>query len=385
MTGVIIGVDPHKRSATIEVINSREKVLDSGRYTTVTPGYQAMLATGRRHRDRQWAVEGCNGTGRHLAQRLIADGETVIDVPAKLSARTRALATGHGRKTDAADAHHIAVTALRTTGLRQVSADTTTTVIRLLIDRRDHLGVTRTETINRLHQLLTDLIPGGAKKKITPAQARTLLAGVTATDPLTRTRHRLATELLDDLAAIDTRTAAATRELNTLLATTGSRLMSLHGIATSGAARLLADIGDIRRFPSRGHFATYNGTAPTDVSSGDNTRHRLSRAGNRRINRVLHIMATCQLRYNTEGHAYYHRKRAEGKTPNEAMRALKRRLSDLVYRQMTTDATTTTETGPGGHPGTTPDSSATGSHPTTGTSEQSLPGPATTHPKTHTP
>jgi transposase len=153
MGKVIIGVDPHKRSATIEVIDQREQPLTVGRYGTDTRGYQAMLAAGRVFTDREWAVEGCNGIGRHVAQRLIADGEPVRDVPAKLSARTRAFATGHGRKTDAADAHHIAVTALRTPGLRTVTADDTTVVIRLLIDRRDQLGVTRTETVNRLHQL----------------------------------------------------------------------------------------------------------------------------------------------------------------------------------------------------------------------------------------
>src|SRR5262245_56259704 len=123
MTRVIIGVDPHKRSATIEVINGREQPVAAGRYRTDRDGYQAMLSAGRRHPDRIWAVEGCGGIGRHVAQRLLADGETVLDVPAKLSARTRAFATGNGRKTDPDDAHHIAVTALRTTGLRQVTAD----------------------------------------------------------------------------------------------------------------------------------------------------------------------------------------------------------------------------------------------------------------------
>ena len=118
--------------------------------------------------------------------------------------------------------------------------------------------------------------------------------------------------------------------------------MDLHGIGPSGAARLLVEVGDITRFPDRDHFASWNGTAPIDASSGDQVRHRLSRAGNRQINRVLHIMATVQLRNPTEGRAYYDRRKADGKTSMEAMRALKRRLSNIVYRTMVDDAITAT-------------------------------------------
>jgi transposase len=332
------------------------------------------------------AVEGCNGIGRHVAQRLVADGETVVDVPAKLAAKARVFDTGHGRKTDPHDAHHIAVTALRTPALRQVGADDTTVALRLLADRRDLLGVTRTETVSRLHQLLLELIPGGAKKNLTTRQARTLLDSVRvpAGDIVAATRHQLAGELVDELTVLDARMKTATKQLNAVLTTTGTTLTSLHGIGTSGAARLLGDIGDIRRFPSRGHFATWNGTAPIDVSSGDKHHHRLNRAGNRRINRTLHIMAIAQLRYDTPGRLYYQHKRAEGKTPMEAMRALKRRLSDAVYRRMITDdsATRRAATDPGGHTGAAPNSSAADSNPKVGTSDKSLPGPAYHHPKT---
>jgi len=386
MARLIIGVDPHKRSATIEVINDREHVLQQGRYATDSGGYQAMLAAGRRHGERVWAVEGCNGIGRHVAQRLVADGETVLDVPAKLAAKARIFDTGHGRKTDPHDAHHIAVTALRSRNLRQVSADGTTVALRLLADRRDQLGVTRTQTVSRLHQLLLELIPGGAKKNLRTSQARTLLdsVSVAAGDIVAATRHQLAGELVDELTALDAKMKSATKQLAALLATTGTALTGLNGIGTSGAARLLGDIGDIGRFPSRGHFATWNGTAPIDVSSGDNDHHRLNRAGNRRINRTLHIMAIAQLRYDTPGRAYYQRKRTEGKTAMEAMRALKRRLSDTVYRQMINDtkATTAPATGPGGHTGATLNSSAADPNPTIDTSDKSLPGPANHQPKT---
>jgi transposase len=174
MRRVIIGMDPHKRSATIEVIDEREKVLAQGRFGTDTEGYQTMLKLGRTYPNRVWAVEGCNGIGRHIAQRLVADGETVLDVPAKLSARARMFATGQGRKNDPVDAHSVAVVALRTTGLRQVVIDDVTVALRLLVDRRDGLGRARTDTINRLHKLLLELIPGGAKQFLSAPQARTL-------------------------------------------------------------------------------------------------------------------------------------------------------------------------------------------------------------------
>jgi transposase len=191
----------------------------------------------------------------------------------------------------------------------------------------------------------------------------------------------LASELITGLTQIDKKIKAANKELTELVEATGSGLQDLNGIGPSGAARLIGDVGDISRFATRGHFASWNGTAPLDASSGDRQRHRLSRAGNRRINRVLHIMAVVQLRHDTEGRAYYRRKLAAGKTPMEAMRCLKRRLSDVVYKQMINDAKEA-RTGPGGHVGATLQSSAADPIPMTSTSEQSLPEPAESQPRT---
>jgi transposase len=385
MGRVIIGMDPHKRSATVEIIDERETVLATGRFGTDRDGYAAMLALGRRFPDRVWAIEGCNGIGRHIAQRLLADAETVVDVPAKLSARVRVFATGQGRKTDPVDAHSVAVAGLRSKGLRQVTVDDVPAVLKLLVDRRDTLGQTRTELLNRIHHLLLELVPGGAKKFLSTDQARTLLNTVRPRDLVGRTRRRLAAELIGELVQVDKKIKTADKELTELVQSTGSSLRQLHGIGPSGAARLIADVGDIHRFASRAHFASWNGTAPLDASSGDQRRHRLSRAGNRRINRVLHIMAVVQLRHDTPGRAYYRRRLAEGKTPMEAMRALKRRLSDIVYRQMTRDAKPAPATSPGGHTGATLQSSAADPNPQANTSEQSLPGPADTHPRTQHP
>jgi hypothetical protein len=220
---------------------------------------------------------------------------------------------------------------------------------------------------------------GGCAVDLSAAQAKALLAKIRPRDPAGKARRRVAAELISDLERLYQRKKAASKELNALLSATGSTLTSLHGIGPSGAARLLAEVTDITRFPSKAHFASWDGTAPIDASSGDQVRHRLSRAGNRQVNRALHIMAVVQLRNSTEGRAYYDRKVAAGKTPMEAMRALKRRLSDIACHQMIADARATA-TGPGGHLGAATGSSAAGLHPSTGASEKSLPGPATHDP-----
>ena len=314
MSKVIIGMDPNKRSATIEVMTADEAVLGGGRYGTDAAGIAAMLAAVRRWPERTWAVEGSRGTGRHLASRLVAAGEQVVDVPPKLSARTRLFTAGQGRKTDAADAHAIALAATRGKGLQPVTGDPRLEVLRVLADRRRALGEDHTRMICQLHQLLADLIPGGAKKALSAAQARALLARVRPRDAAGQARRRVAAELIGDLERVYQRKKAADKELAAALRATGPTLMTLDGIGPSGAARLLVEAGDIARFPDRGHFASWNGTAPIDASSGDHVRHRLSRAGNRQINRVLHIMAVVQLRHPAKGRACYDRKVAAGKT-----------------------------------------------------------------------
>ena len=390
---VVIGMDPHKRSATIEVMTGDETILGGGRYATDEAGFAAMTDYVNRVQphveDRVWAVEGCNGIGHHIAMRLVAAGEHVIDVPPKLSARARVFATGQGRKTDATDAHSVALVGTRMAGLRPVVNDEQLAVLRVLVDRRRSLGEDHTRMVSQLHHLLLELIPGGAKRDLSAAQAKALLAKVRPRDVAGKTRRRIAAELINDLERIYTRKKAADKELRALVAATGTKLLDLKGIGPSGAARLLVEVADITRFPDRDHFASWNGTAPIDASSGDHVRHRLSRAGNRQINRVLHIMATVQLRNPTEGRAYYDRRKADGKTSMEAMRALKRRLSNIVYKTMFDDAITHavagSETGPGGQRGNDSDSSATGSHPHAGSTDKPLPGPAKTQPKTPLP
>ncbi|EYR61818.1 transposase, partial [Actinotalea ferrariae CF5-4] len=320
MACVIIGVDPHRLSATIEVVDQHGDLLGSGRFTTDKAGYALMRSYVKAWPQRVWAVEGANGAGRPLAQRLVEAGEQVLDVPAKLAARVRLFDTGHNRKTDALDAHSIAMVAVRTSGLRVVAADGELEALRMLTDRRDELARLRVQIVNRLQRLLAELIPGQRKKDLSAAQAKAMLSTVRPRDIAGKTRRRMAAEEIADLVAVDTKLKKIKAELKAAVLARGSRLLDVYGVGPAGAARILADVGDVARFADRNRFASWTGTAPLDASSGEQIRHRLSRAGNRRMNHVLHVAAIVQLRHDTEGRAYYRRKLAAGKTPMEALR-----------------------------------------------------------------
>ena len=230
---VVIGMDPHKRSATIEVMAADEAIQGAGRFGTDKEGYATMLRYGRRWPDRVWAIEGCAGIGKHIANRLLADGEQVVDVPPKLSARARVFATGQGRKTDATDAHSVALVGTRKAGLRPVVNDEQLAILRILVDRRRSLGEDHTRMVSQLHQLLLELIPGGAKKDLSARQAKALLAKVRPRDAAGKTRRRVAAELISDLERIYARKKAANKELTELVAATGTALMDLPGIGPS--------------------------------------------------------------------------------------------------------------------------------------------------------
>ena len=397
MSRVIVGVDPHKKSVTIEAVDEHGAVLATGRFGTDSSGLRLLLKYVREQwPHHRWAIEGARGVGRPLAQRLLAQGETVVDVPAKLAAQVRVFDTGNARKTDATDAHAVAMVALRTPRLTVLRYDEELIALRLLTDRRDELSHLRVQTVNRLQRLLTELIPGGAKRDLSARQAKRLLATVKPRSLVGKTMRRMAAEEIADLVAVDAKLKTSKKELRAAVQDRGSHLMDLFGVGPAGAARILSDVGDIARFPDRNHFASWTGTAPLDASSGEQIRHRLSRAGNRRMNHVLHIAAIVQIRHDTEGRAYYRRKLAESKTPMEALRCLKRRLSDAVYRQLIADAPPASaagedQAGPGGHSGASSQSSAADLFtPVIGSSDQPLPGPAPTtlprrrtHAKTH--
>jgi DNA-binding transcriptional ArsR family regulator len=177
-------------------------VLDRGRFATDRDGAAAMLRFAARWPQRTWAIEGCNGIGRHVANRLLAGREEIVDVPPKLSARARVVATGQGRKTDATDAHSVALVGTRMAGLRPVVYNEQLAVLRVLVDRRRSLGGDHTRMISQLHQLLLELIPGGAKTALSAAQAKTLLATVRPRDAAGKARRRVAAELISDLERV---------------------------------------------------------------------------------------------------------------------------------------------------------------------------------------
>jgi len=238
-----------------------------------------MLRDARRWPERVWAVEGCSGIGRHVATRLLGDGEQVVDVPPKLSARARVFSTGQGRKTDATDAHSSPLSAPGWPAFDRSSTISTSSCCGSWPTGAGRSAEDHTRMVAQLHQLLLELVPGGAKKDLSAAQGKALLAKVRPRDAAGKARRRVAAELIADLERIYARKKAAEEELRELIEATGTSLLRLNGIGPSGAARLLIDVGDITRFPTKGHCASWNGTAPLDASSGDQIRHRLSRAG----------------------------------------------------------------------------------------------------------
>jgi transposase len=247
------------------------------------------------------------------------------------------LSVGHGRKSDPDDAVSVAITARNVPALRPVGVEDQAVVLHLLTKRRQDLVAARTQTINRLHRLLMDLIPGGARRNLTAKRATALLSGVTPTSAPAVTRWQLATELVDDVRQLEQRIAAVEAHIKAAVAQSRTSLVQLFGVGPVLAATFLGEVGDIGRFPTKHHFAAHTGTAPLEASSGQVIRHRLSRAGDRKLNHALYMMAMVQVRRPSAGQVYYQRKRAEGKSPKEALRCLKRRLSDAVYRCLLAD------------------------------------------------
>jgi transposase len=336
---VLIGVDPHKASNTLAVFDPVARTpVDGGRFANTKKGYDQLLAFARRWNDRRWAVEGCHGAGRSLSQRLVREGELVFDVPPKLAARVRVYSQGHGRKTDRDDAISIGLAALDGQGIYLVGLDDITVSLRLLCDRRDELTSLRTQAVCRLHRLLAELTPGGLRGELSARKAEEILLRVCPEGEVGQIRLQVALEHLGDVRALDQKLKESERQIAALVKTSGSTLTELFGVGPIIAGRVVAETGDVARFPDADHFASYNGTAPIEASSGDQVRHRLSRKGNRRLNHAIHMAAVTQVRQrHSAGRAYYERKRLENKSPKEALRCLKRRLSDVIFRQLVAD------------------------------------------------
>ena len=247
--------------------------------------------------------------------------------------------TGRSNKNDPNDAHSIAVAALRAPALRSVEPADHGEVLRLLSKRNSDLGRQRSRVVCRLHSLFAELSPGGIAKEMYVSDAEALLAKVRPDSPAQQMRFDLVLELLDDVRRLDDQIKTSHRRIRLAVRASGTSVTEVYGVGPIHAAMVIGYSGDVRRFANRDAYASYNGTAPVERSSGGRIVHRLSQRGNRKVNHALHMVAVTQIRNpGTEGRIYFERKVAEGKTKKEALRSLKRQISNAVYRQLVLDA-----------------------------------------------
>lgn len=371
---VFIGIDPHKRLHAVVVVNDVGEVQVRAEFPNTKEGFAELRRLGKRWKERTWAVEGCNGVGKHLAQRLFAAGERVVDVSTRRAALVRVFAGGNGRKNDDTDAHSIAMVALHTPDLPEVEADGRHVALRLVSHRRKELIGLRTQAVCRIHRDLQVLIPGGAARKLSAARAKELLATIKPRDEVGKLRRRLIADQIKDLERLDRQIEKLDVELAELVDDTPTSLRELYGVGIITTALILGEVGNVARFADKNHFASYNGTAPADRGSAGNPQPSVNSKGNRRINHAIHVVAVTQVRHHPPAKALYARKISEGKTKREALRVVKRRVSDAVFRRLVLDAQQV-EVGPGGQTGATLQSSASGLSPEASSSDQPQPGP----------
>ncbi len=334
---ITIGVDPHKSSHTAVALDEAGQVHGELRVPADQATHRRLLEWAEHWPERTWAIEGAHGLGHLLAQQLLTTGEVVVDVPATLASRARQLDRGHGRKTDGIDARTVALVAQRRPDLRRVAPEDHAGVLRLLSDRRDELAAERRRVVNRLHRLLRDLRSGGAPTELSAKIAAGLLGRIRPLGTVAVERKAMARQLVADLRRLDRALAENRCRCAAAVAASGTSLTSVFGISDVLAAKILGHTGDVRRFASADRFASYTGTAPVEVSSGELTRHRLARGGNRSLNNALHLAGRVQVMHPGPGRDHYARKLAEHKSSTEAMRSLKRQLAKIVYRRMVAD------------------------------------------------
>jgi transposase len=336
---VLIGVDPHKVSLAVAVVDeATDELLERASFPQDRTGLRRLERWPRRFPERRWAVENAGRLGRHLAVRLAVKGESVVDVPPKLSARVRVLSTGNARKNDGLDALATALAASHNERLAAVDPEAASEALRLLSERREDLVAERTRALNRLHALLWDLLPGVVAGKLSADRAARILRSIRPQGASARLRRRLASEVLRDVRTLDRKIADLSGRIEAEVEASGTTLTEIFGVGPILAAKILGTVGDVARFPTKGHFASYSGTAPLEASSGEVVRHRLSLAGNRKLNYALHMVATSQARSDARGGSYYRKKLDEGKSRKDALRCLKRRVCDAVFRSLVADS-----------------------------------------------
>jgi transposase len=248
------------------------------------------------------------------------------------------LSSGNARKNDGLDALATALAAWRNERLAAVDPEAGAEVLRVLSERRGDLVAERTRAFNRLHGLLRDLVPGGVPGALSTLRAARILRGIRPQGSSARVRRRLASEIMGDVRTLERKIAELDGRIEAEVEACGTTLTDIFGMGPILAAKIIGTVGSVARFPTKAHFASYSGTAPVEASSGEVVRHRLSLAGNRHLNNALHMVAVCQARSDVRGRVYYRKKMvAEGKTRKEALRCLKRRLSDAVFKRLMAD------------------------------------------------
>lgn len=336
---VLIGIDPHKASHTAVAVDDQEVALGELTVRADRLQVERLLKWAIDFPERLWAIESAGGLGHLLAQQLLAAGENVVDVPPMLAARVRLLGSGKTQKNDPNDALSVAVAALRAPRLRTVARDDHTAILRMLGDHHRDLGSLRTQVICRLHAAIRSLVPGGTGIRLSADRASAVLRRLKPATAAEVERKRLALGYLADLRRLDAEIADSKARIIKAVRASGTSVVELNGVGPIVAALLLGHSGDMTRFKDRDHYASYNGTAPIDASSGPRKRHRLNPRGNRQLNHAIHLIAVVQIRHQTEGRRYFDRKVAEGKSNKEALRALKRQISNAVFVRLVDDTT----------------------------------------------
>lgn len=332
---IVIGIDSHKRTHTAVAVDGTGRKLAERTLPATSAGHLELVRWAGRFTDRSWALEDCRHLSRRLSTDLLVAGEAVVRVPPKLMAGVRRSGREPG-KSDPIDALAVARAALRE-DLPVATLDGPDREVRLLVDHREDLVAERTRAENRLRWHLHELDPG-SEPPIRSLNRTVVLAGLER--DLTDAPGivgRIARELVGRIRELTRTINELERELERLVADLAPSLLALVGCGPLTAAKLVGETAGIGRFRSRAAFARHNGSAPLPVWSGNTERHRLSRTGNRQLNVALHRIAITQLQREGPGKAYLEHRRAHGDTKPEAIRALRRRISDEVFRRMRHD------------------------------------------------
>lgn len=335
---LVCGIDAHTRTFAVCAVDHLGVVVARISAPNTPAGHARILGwlTGELAQvPVRVGIEGGGNWGLRLAWTLTAAGIDVREVPGHYTARERTRLRGAGRS-DARDALAIARIVAREADLPPIRRDDITRQLKLVADYRRGLITERTRAHNRLRRDAAMLGIELPARVLTRRKGLLGLAGLLESDE--RAQAEIARRRVGRIIDIDTEVTQIDRMLREMVSTTGTTITELLGISTINAARILGEVGDITRYRNRDAFAAANGTAPIPASSGNTVRMRLNRAGNRRLNHALHQMALTQISHDGPGKDFYRRRRASGDGPLEALRALKRRLSNIVYRQLVADA-----------------------------------------------